>query len=344
MNKLTFEALSIEITRRCNMVCTHCVRGTTQAIDINRSHIDALLNQTELIGSLFFAGGEPLLNLDAMEYTANELCKHGIPLLNLEIISNGFLYDERLIEVLRFYREIIDTSCAAAFGEEYNYNPQNEISRIMFGISLDKYHTNHKQCEENYQRYKQALSGIADVYRVKRGNQPIKCGRAVLLENAIPCEKIKQLEKTRRIECFSKNNIPACPVANTFQLCHENQRIVCCGIYMNVHGNLSTVAGGAFDWIFSDRFPKICSASDNIWEKIQQYNIEKIPCIAWKKRETEIKFNTGVVQILNDAKLNGANHANELARKMMQEFVDSLDELPINANQKNQFQKTHKKG
>lgn len=66
MDKITFENLTIELTRRCNMKCGHCLRGEAQEVDIDRKYIDSLLDQTELIGGMFFTGGEPTLALDTM--------------------------------------------------------------------------------------------------------------------------------------------------------------------------------------------------------------------------------------------------------------------------------------
>lgn len=34
----------IEITRRCNMCCAHCLRGDAEAVDIQERYIDAFLD------------------------------------------------------------------------------------------------------------------------------------------------------------------------------------------------------------------------------------------------------------------------------------------------------------
>lgn len=43
MNKLYAKHLSIEITRRCNMSCAHCMRGDALNIDINHQYIKNIL-------------------------------------------------------------------------------------------------------------------------------------------------------------------------------------------------------------------------------------------------------------------------------------------------------------
>ena len=134
LNKVTFEHISIELTRRCNMRCRHCLRGDAQNVDIDYKYIDALLDQTQLIGRLFLSGGEPTLMLDAIEYIADELCKRGIPLLNFELCTNGLIYSTRFIEIIKRYKEIIDVSCANCFAGDSNYQPEEETSRCIVGI------------------------------------------------------------------------------------------------------------------------------------------------------------------------------------------------------------------
>ena len=90
-SKLTFEYLTVETTRKCNMRCAHCLRGNAQEVDIDHKHIDNLLDQTEVIGHLDITGGEPTLNLDALEYILNGLCKRGIPLLEFGLHTNGLI-------------------------------------------------------------------------------------------------------------------------------------------------------------------------------------------------------------------------------------------------------------
>lgn len=46
---------AIEVTRRCNMCCDHCLRGMAQNLDI-----------IVLPDHVFFTGGEPFLNVKAI--------------------------------------------------------------------------------------------------------------------------------------------------------------------------------------------------------------------------------------------------------------------------------------
>ena len=62
----------IEVTRRCNMCCAHCLRGDAEAVDIQERYIDAFLDSfanAGYISSLTFTGGEISLNIPAIRYT-----------------------------------------------------------------------------------------------------------------------------------------------------------------------------------------------------------------------------------------------------------------------------------
>ena len=124
--KLTAYALVVEVTRRCNMHCKHCLRGTSEKEDINRESLRAALKQFDRIGCITFSGGEPTLNLEAIRDTL-ELCKElGITVGNFYLVTNG-----KMTEKTR--DELIDV-CDAW----YAYCDDNELSALT--VSQDMFH------------------------------------------------------------------------------------------------------------------------------------------------------------------------------------------------------------
>ena len=104
--------LIIEVTRKCNMACEHCLRGEAQCKNIKPEYITTMLEsikKLDLYYSVVFTGGEPSLNIKALQHYIKE-CKrlklnheyfyiatngHGnnnkdfiISLLELHILSN----------------------------------------------------------------------------------------------------------------------------------------------------------------------------------------------------------------------------------------------------------------
>ena len=49
MKELYIKNLCIEITRRCNMCCAHCMRGDAEPVDIPLKHISNLLRHVRHI-------------------------------------------------------------------------------------------------------------------------------------------------------------------------------------------------------------------------------------------------------------------------------------------------------
>jgi len=77
--------LIIEVTRKCNMNCGHCLRGCSQGVDINNQYITDVLEKIKSIGSVTFTGGEPMLNPSAISHF-ERLC---IDVGHFYIATNG---------------------------------------------------------------------------------------------------------------------------------------------------------------------------------------------------------------------------------------------------------------
>lgn len=134
MDKVTLNGLSIFLTHRCNMACPHCLRGAAEDMDISPDTIDALLEQTEMIDTLSLTGGEPLLAVDTIKYIAYDLAKRGIMLFRLQIVTNGFEYNEQFVEAVKMFRQIIDISRREGC-EDDTYDPIDEKWRILIGVN-----------------------------------------------------------------------------------------------------------------------------------------------------------------------------------------------------------------
>lgn len=104
MKKLLLDGLCFEVTRKCNQECAYCMRGKAQNIDINYEAIDKLFKnefyKVTDINYLSFSGGEPLLNVGAIEYIINTIIENDIYVSDISMITNGLIYDESLIKAL----------------------------------------------------------------------------------------------------------------------------------------------------------------------------------------------------------------------------------------------------
>ena len=77
--KLSYKELAIEVTRRCNMQCSHCMRGHAENHTISKEVVDRLLDEVSVVGRLLLTGGEPFLEVSMLliitvRHSAKSIC------------------------------------------------------------------------------------------------------------------------------------------------------------------------------------------------------------------------------------------------------------------------------
>lgn len=118
----------IEVTRKCNLQCKHCLRGCAQNKDMSKEIVDKFFkalqsNNVDYI-SITFTGGEPTLNLPIINYTIEKLKQSDISLNRFYIATNG-----RANNDMEFIKTCI---------ELYNLADEKEFS--MVEVSSDIHH------------------------------------------------------------------------------------------------------------------------------------------------------------------------------------------------------------
>ena len=298
MKKLTIDEIQVELTRECNMKpqCNHCFRGDAQSIRIDKKYIDLLLDQTEIIGSIFFTGGEPLLCLDEMNYLLDQLYTRGIPLFEFNIITNGLIFNDEVVAVIKRYSDMI--KLCKELGTKKQVDIENSI---IVGVSIDKYHNHLEVAKLNIEKLRSALKGYAQVVKTAGGNLPMKEGRGKVLSNGLLCSNIGQNQQ-KRIEILDKTHKPMCPQYQLYKMVKPEQVIVCCGVYLNAKGYLMPSGLGLHDYsVVDDPSNHICHVTEPIYENIILYNQGKIDCCtSLKKVLREAKANPFDLQRMHD--------------------------------------------
>lgn len=160
MNTKNIDNLIIEVTRKCNLQCEHCLRGCAQDKDISYNTIYNLIvgSNIEYISSVTFTGGEPTLNINAINQFI-DICKdNNVEVGNFYIVVNGVnIPDDFIIAVVNLY-----TFCT-----------DNEISAVQ--VSKSDFYTN-QDCE---QIKKLELLSIFSYKNVANNDNLIYEGRAI---------------------------------------------------------------------------------------------------------------------------------------------------------------------
>ena len=152
MQKLPYRIMSLEITRKCNMECPHCMRGKAQNQVLSKKVIDRFLDEIGTVQHLLLTGGEPFLEPEVIEYLVDEIIKRRARILTFSCVTNGSICSEEIINSFNRLSDYISKE----FGEFYTKKGLRNIGRIS--VSNDDYHE------------KNDLNKTIDFYRSRSNN------------------------------------------------------------------------------------------------------------------------------------------------------------------------------
>ena len=93
-------SLILEITRRCNIQCRHCLRGKAQGKNMSFETIRKALVGVDSIGTINFTGGEPSLYVPAIRYFTECIRMLNIDVGSFYVVTNGKIASRSLAEAL----------------------------------------------------------------------------------------------------------------------------------------------------------------------------------------------------------------------------------------------------
>ncbi len=79
----------LELTRRCNMECKHCLRGAQRNEELPRKYVHDFFSRVDVIQSITLSGGEPSIAPHIIQEVAEEVTITGIDIQNFFIVTNG---------------------------------------------------------------------------------------------------------------------------------------------------------------------------------------------------------------------------------------------------------------
>ena len=161
--------LAIEMTRRCNLRCEHCMRGESQNIDASKEIIDMILNNDEIkrIDHICFSGGEPTLNPNIIIYAINKIITENIDVLEIVMVTNGQIFNKDLVEAFNRFNEYRNQRSKKQLIAQYNELGKDELNRIIqnntdeharITFSIDRFHYPiSKEVMDNYKKYARGI-------------------------------------------------------------------------------------------------------------------------------------------------------------------------------------------
>ena len=122
---MNIDHLLIEVTRRCNRRCLHCLCGESQNIDISLEYIDILFSQLEKVRYVYLTGGEPLL----VPHIIQHISKYTEYVEHVGIVTNGEVWNKNVQKALNSLSRFHNLKLAISMDQFHNPNP--EIIKIL---------------------------------------------------------------------------------------------------------------------------------------------------------------------------------------------------------------------
>lgn len=119
--------LFLELSRKCNLKCAHCLRGPAQRKNMSREVMLAAYNKAEEEVYLATGGGEPSLMLEQLEDLYHVVKTSDTNLLCIYVVTNGKRNFKKLVELVKKFEWI---------------SHDDTLGRLC--VSIDKYHTTEK--------------------------------------------------------------------------------------------------------------------------------------------------------------------------------------------------------
>lgn len=150
MSKIIFNTVIIEVTRRCNMRCPHCLRGDAQNIDIDLEILDRFLSNFKdgFIREMLFTGGEPSLNPEAIKFTLDTIKKYNITVQYFTMITNGKNFSNEIVSIVNSAGNFGVLLSLDSFHDKLTDEDYKQLSRVK-NIMSKEYNSGESENPEH---------------------------------------------------------------------------------------------------------------------------------------------------------------------------------------------------
>lgn len=152
--KMSCFDLILEITRRCNMKCCHCMRGDADDLDMSDRLIKNIFNGMSSVTVLTFSGGEPSIAADRMRAALEAAKWNKTFIQEVYVVTNGKEISRDFIQVCRDWNDYCLECSLPANIEDDAYAGGEDALRILksargseserigcfVSLSMDTYH------------------------------------------------------------------------------------------------------------------------------------------------------------------------------------------------------------
>lgn len=261
MKRLILYNVSFEVTRRCNMRCSHCMRGEAQNIDMTKDMIDAFFDTKnkdyvlEKIHHILFTGGEPTKNADLIIYTINKIIDEDLPVCHIGMVTNGLLFIPELMDAFNKFNYYRNLKLKAELYRDYI--DEQERAEIAYNLNKDY----HVSVSFSTDRFHPPISNeIKELYRLQAVGLDIN--EKELDEGKI----LKTGRSTAGIELVNKG----CAYCSSKGITDDYKEILDC-VHITSKGGIHLGGDGSYDYIDSNIIGKVGDVS--LFDAIDEYGV-----------------------------------------------------------------------
>lgn len=144
--------LILEITRKCNLKCDHCLRGNAQNKSMSQAVMQQLFSHVTSCNSLTIGGGEPSLAIEQLRELYQILCWQNVDVGSVFSVTNG----KRIrMDLLRQFKRIYDLCTdndASGFciSNDHFHQEARGFHRHVYDYEDMWYHQPENTCDFNF--------------------------------------------------------------------------------------------------------------------------------------------------------------------------------------------------
>lgn len=170
--KLSICLLTFETTRRCNLSCIHCMKGDAQSVDIDPEVFDRVFENFGIAYRIGFAGGEIMLNLDALRYALESLKKHNVRVDSVMFTTNGIIQDPEFLEIYDEYLAYVrkPKECKNLISNDIFHRHSSGKSQKEMDAILKFFRNGKRRNKVSFQD----VYSMGTIYRVGRATEKYK--------------------------------------------------------------------------------------------------------------------------------------------------------------------------
>lgn len=158
--------LSLEITRKCNLKCEHCLRGDSRNESMSNQTISNVFKDVKEIDQILLSGGEPLLAIDQIRDVIIAIKENGILVHDIAIVTNCTLFNEEILQILNEISEMTHLTLALS-DDIFHYL---EVKRL--GL-VEQRMENSRMYQEIFEGFELYTYGNEDVVKIGDYNYSI---------------------------------------------------------------------------------------------------------------------------------------------------------------------------